>query len=117
MSNKRSFYVHLPHAFLGMLRARGQITPLRIALLGVLGLSPLFFTLAEPAAVWAQQLSVVSSDKIQGVVRDLAPGEMTIVDTEGVAHSVKIQNKGEAFIVLGKNRVRFPAKILSLIHI
>ena len=98
MSDKRSVYGHC------------QLEPSRIVSRVMIGLSAIFFTLAGSAAVWAQ-LSVVSSSKIQGVVRDLTPGEMTIVDTEGVAHSVKIQNKGEAFIVLGKNRVRFPAKI------
>ena len=100
MSDKRSVYGHC------------QLEPSRIVSRVMIGLSAIFFTLAGSAAVWAQ-LSVVSSSKIQGVVRDLTPGEMTIVDTEGVAHSVKIQNKGEAFIVLGKNRVRFPVPVRS----
>lgn len=66
---------------------------------------------AMPAVGCAQKLSVVSSEEIQGVVRDLAPGEMTIVDSDGVAHAVKIQNKGESAVVLGGTRVRLPAEI------
>ena len=88
----------------------------RKMLLPAIALSTIWLTLAGPTIAgptfgFAQELKIVSSEEIQGVVRDLAPGEMTIVDSEGTAHSVKIQNKGESAIVLGGTRVRLPAKI------
>ncbi len=59
----------------------------------------------------AQDVKILSSNKLQGVVRDLSPGKMTIVDDQGVAHAVKVQNAGETAVILGGRRIRFPAKI------
>ena len=61
MSDKRSVYGHC------------QLEPSRIVSRVMIGLSTIFFTLAGSAAVWAQ-LSVVSSSKIQGVVREFDSG-------------------------------------------
>jgi len=84
---------------------------LPICLLIAIGLSSDCPILGGPATASAQQIRVVSTQEVQGVVRDLSPGKMTIVDEEGVAHSVKVQNKGETAIVLGGKRIRVPAKI------
>ena len=59
----------------------------------------------------AQSISVDDFQEISGVVRDLAPGEITIVDDEGTAHKARVQNKGARYIILGNQRIRFPAKI------
>ena len=114
MNDKRSAHFHSKQGFRGWLRTRGAPKPpggrpfWRTVLLIAIGLSTCL-TPTEPAT--AQQLQIVSSAEIQGVVRDLAPGKMTIVDSEGVAHAVKIQNKGERAVILGGTRVRLPAKI------
>ena len=62
-------------------------------------------------AAIAQGLKAVSSSTIKGVVRDLAPGKMTIVDEQGNAHPVIIQNKNERFVVVDGKRVAAPATI------
>ncbi len=60
----------------------------------------------------AQTISVDDFQEISGVVRDLATGEITIVDDDGAAHKALIQNKGGRYIILGNRRIQFPAKIL-----
>lgn len=117
MSDKRLFHFHRKRELRKIHRAcRGESVGVGSSLrrgvrsaaifLGVIGAM-----FALPSHSFAQKLSIVSSQDVQGVVRDLAPGEMTIVDSDGVAHSVKIQNKGESAVVLGGTRVRLPAKI------
>ena len=59
----------------------------------------------------AQRISIGESHEVSGVVRDLAPGEITIVDDEGTAHKARVQNKSDGYIILGKQRIQFPAKI------
>lgn len=110
-----------PNRFRSNSVARGPHPPRRglllkrmallICLLIAIGVSSECVTIGGPRTASAQELRVVSSEEVQGVVRDLAPGKMTIVDDEGVAHSVKIQNKGESAIILGGQRIRAPAKI------
>ena len=59
----------------------------------------------------AQSISIGEYQELLGVVRDLAPGEITIVEDDGTAHKARVQNKGESYIILGKQRIRFPAEI------
>ena len=59
----------------------------------------------------AQAIRIGQSQEVSGVVRDLSPGEITIVDDAGVAKTIRVQNKGERYIILGESRIRFPAKI------
>ncbi len=59
----------------------------------------------------AQPVRVGESNEISGVVRDLAAGEITIVDDEGAVHRARVQNDSDRFIILGNRRIRFPAKI------
>lgn len=59
----------------------------------------------------AQSISIGDFKKVSGVVRDLAPGEITIVEEDGTVHKARVQNKGERYIILGNQRIRFPAKI------
>ena len=64
----------------------------------------------SPTAL-GQPIRISQSNEIVGVVRDLAPGKIAIVDQSGVAHQLKVQNKQETSIVLGDSRIRLPAKI------
>ena len=59
----------------------------------------------------AQRISIDEAHEVSGVVRDLSPGEITIVDDDGTAHKARVQNKSDRYIILGKSRIRFPAKI------
>jgi hypothetical protein len=59
----------------------------------------------------AQSISVGEFHEVSGIVRDLAAGEITIVDDDGTAHKAQVQNKSDRYIILGGRRVRFPAKI------
>ena len=62
-------------------------------------------------AAAAQSITLGEFHEVSGIVRDLAPGEITIVDDEGTAHKARVQNKSDGYIILGKQRIQFPAKI------
>ena len=83
-------------------------------LVPLIGVCSVFLSALLPMmlpTVWGQSIRISQSREIVGVIRDLAPGKITIVDQSGVAHQLKVQNKQETFIVLGETRIRFPAKI------
>ncbi len=71
----------------------------------------LIAVLSFASSAVAQTISVGDFHEISGIVRDLAPGEITIVDDDGTAHKAHVQNKSEKYIILGKRRVRFQANI------
>ena len=47
------------------------------------------------ASAAAQRISIEEAHEVSGVVRDLSPGEITIVDDDGTAHKARVQNKSD----------------------
>ena len=78
---------------------------------------PVLSALATPFPISAQRIVVEKELNVTGVVRNIKPGQISILTEKGDVHDCKVQNKNEEALMIAGQPIRVPARITVKGHL